>query len=54
MTKSLEEVKKELAHIAAMPGNTVTERTTPISKAKQPLSAEEYYEITKRFSYWGV
>jgi len=52
--KTLEEVKKELAHIAAMPGNTVTERTTPISKAKLPLSAEEYYAITKRFSYWGV
>jgi hypothetical protein len=33
-----------------MPGNTVTERTTPISKAKLPLSAEEYYEITKRFA----
>lgn len=52
--KTLEQVKNELAHIAAMPGNTVTERTTPISKAKLPLGAEEYYEITKRFSYWGV
>jgi len=54
MTTSLEELKKKQAKIAAMPGNTVTERTTPISKAKLPLSAEEYYKITKRFSYWGV
>ena len=54
MATSLEELKKKQAKIAAMPGNTVTERTTPISKAKAPLSAVEYYEITKRFSYWGV
>lgn len=53
-TKALEELRKKQAKIAAMPGNSVTDRTIPISKSIAPLSAEEYYEITKRFSYWGV
>lgn len=50
----LEQLKAKQAEIAAMPGNSVTDRTMPISKAKAPLSAQEYYEITKAFSYWGV
>ena len=54
MATSLEELRKKQAQIAAMPGNSVTDRTTPISKAKAPLSTEEYYAITKSFSYWGV
>jgi len=53
-SKELETLRAKQAEIAAMPGNSVTDRTTPISKAKAPLSAEEYYAITKAFSYWGV
>ena len=52
--KEVEELRRKQAEIAKEPGNSVTERTTPISKSIAPLSAEEYYEITKRFSYWGV
>ena len=53
-TKKLEALRAKQAEIAAKPGNSVTDRTTPLSKAKEPLSAEEYYAISKAFSYWGV
>ena len=38
-SKELEELRKKQAKIAAEPGNSVTERTTPISKSVPPLSA---------------
>ncbi|MBE5159997.1 serine hydrolase [Vibrio parahaemolyticus] len=50
----LEALRAKQAEIAAKPGNSVTDRTTPLSKAKQPLNTAEYYNITKDFSYWGV
>jgi len=53
-SKTLEEVEKEIAEYAKLPGNTITEKTTPMSKCKEPVNVDDYYELNKRFGFWGV
>ena len=54
MEKKLEDVLKEIAEYAKRPGNSITEATTPMSKLKEPVDVEYYYELNKRFDFWGV
>jgi len=49
--KTLEEVKKEIAELSKKPGSYVSERTTPISKLKKPVSRDDYYEMSARFGF---
>jgi len=53
-SKTLEEVEKEIAGYAKLPGNSVTDKTTPISKLKDPISLEDYYALNGRFDFWSV
>ncbi len=54
MTKSFEEVQKEIAEIAKQPGKTITERSNPMSNLKKPVDLDLYYELNKRFGFWGI
>ena len=53
-SKTLEEVEKEIAGFMKRPGASVTEKTTPMSKLKQPVDVDYYYEVNKRFDFWQV
>jgi len=44
--KTLDEVKQEIAEIMKRPGAPVTEKTTPMSKLKQPIDVDDYYATT--------
>jgi CubicO group peptidase (beta-lactamase class C family) len=46
--------QREIAELSKKPGSFVSERTTPISKVKQPLNKEDYYEISNRFGFWPM
>lgn len=52
--QSLEDVKRQIAGFMEMPGKSITEKTDPISKAKLPISADDYYALNDRFGFWGV
>jgi len=52
--KTLEEVQKEIAAIAAKEGNYVSDLSTPISKVKDAPDIDLYYKLNDGFSFWSV
>ena len=53
-SKTLAEVQQQLAGYAKRPGNSITEKTDPMSKVKDPVSLDDYYALNDRFDFWSM
>lgn len=46
--------QKEIAELSKKTGSFVSDKTTPISKLKEPLAKDDYYEVSQRFGFWPM
>ena len=53
-TPTLAEVEQQIAGYAKPPGNSVTDKTTPMSKLKDPISLDDHHALNGRFDFWAV
>ena len=53
-TPTLAVVEQQIAGYAKLPGNSVTDKTTPMSRLKDPVSLDDYHALNGRFDFWSV